>query len=782
MMKKVQKGGGEPYIKGKGRPNFAIDQPGGNKGAGVQTQMWDYVANANQNIRYDNSNQRINLPGNLCLDVWGGGTGNGTRVVQWPCHGGANQKWVKYGTSLRPAHAQNKCLDVYGGQTHNGAKLIIWDCHGGANQQWEASDGSTLTANTSAILGEHCGKGQGWQKYLEGVGTFIRDQHFPGDASFITITKGYTADIHATNGAVQTVKGPNDFNFCSRAGFNDAVQKIVITKRVALQQSTTIVPIRYIRIIPDGSECIQIAQLAVYGLDDPSVNLATTGIASAPNQWNWQSPAHNAIDGVLSSRSFPNIYHSTCGPNDSWQLDLQDEYPVNKIVYYNRQDCCNDRAENLIMVLLDYDGAEVWRGNFTSEAMVQTFNFTVNLNITDPYRFLPPEQKCDGYENQSKSASKHYVKNYYKTLMSETCMPYYTGEVKTCKAKEAVTIRELNGKIDKCASRLHPCQESFNMNIKNSIISASYGSENANEFMDVKPILDAKIANNKSQILVSNATFGRDPSPGNPKTLYLTLSTTFGTNLTYEIPEGRPVDVDRPNVVPNGKKNNRPPPTVNNAGNPTGNFTFSVLGQQKGGEGGQPDIPLPQALPPPPSGRQSHPKMPETPQHGGWAAANDDVFNVPVPNFLQKIEDVIYPPLKPDNNPLCMSWAQRTPSACAIDPTFMNANCQTSCDAVKTPRDLQGEERHKYGIARHREFTGFQKKYIPLSQCPDKKYVLKESVRPIYVKTLNLISKLNDLKSNFKTDIRSHPDYSLLMDKYSIKDNDGNYQPCEKCV
>ena len=38
-------------------------------------------------------------------------------------------------------------------------------------------------------------------------------------------------------GGVQVVTGPGEFNFCSKGGFNDLVQKIVVTKAIPVPYS-----------------------------------------------------------------------------------------------------------------------------------------------------------------------------------------------------------------------------------------------------------------------------------------------------------------------------------------------------------------------------------------------------------------------------------------------------------------------------------------------------------------------------------------------------------------
>lgn len=76
-------------------------------------------------------------------------------------------------------------------------------------------------------LGQNCDSYSGWQEEV-GVGSWTAGSGFPGDASFITVPAGLTANLVSNNGLTQTVKGPGEFNFCSRAGFNDNVRQLTV--------------------------------------------------------------------------------------------------------------------------------------------------------------------------------------------------------------------------------------------------------------------------------------------------------------------------------------------------------------------------------------------------------------------------------------------------------------------------------------------------------------------------------------------------------------------------
>ena len=130
--------------------------------------------------------------------------------------------------------------------------------------------------------------------------------------------------------------------------------------------------IRYINVSsnPDG-ECIQIAQLAVIS---DGVNVAPRGkVSYADRTWQGETRPSTAIDGTLAPRAYPNIYHSVCNKGQQWVLDLGKGYPVSRIIYYNRSDCCSNRANGMKIYLYHVDGRTVLKTLTLSGALVQEF-------------------------------------------------------------------------------------------------------------------------------------------------------------------------------------------------------------------------------------------------------------------------------------------------------------------------------------------------------------------------------------------------------------------------
>ena len=127
------------------------------------------------------------------------------------------------------------------------------------------------------------------------------------------------------------------------------------------------------------AECIQISQIAVFS---NGVNVAKGKPVSAANVHGTDIP-ETAVDGNLIQRKWPNIYHSSCKVGDYWLLDLQQEYPVEKIAYYNRDDLSvSPRAKGMLIDLMDSEKKVLKTITLTGD-MAQTFSIAVGQAATD---------------------------------------------------------------------------------------------------------------------------------------------------------------------------------------------------------------------------------------------------------------------------------------------------------------------------------------------------------------------------------------------------------------
>ena len=140
---------------------------------------------------------------------------------------------------------------------------------------------------------------------------------------------------------------------------------------------------RYVRIKASktaAAPCLQIAQLVVVDKNGQNVALNKRTQATKPNQP--ESNAQKVVDGTMGPRSYPDVYHSQgvpptwqCSRDAFWMVDLGDNFDIVKIIYYNRYDCCQERAKGMILELLDQNKAVVKSVVFPSGDMVIPFNF-----------------------------------------------------------------------------------------------------------------------------------------------------------------------------------------------------------------------------------------------------------------------------------------------------------------------------------------------------------------------------------------------------------------------
>ena len=134
---------------------------------------------------------------------------------------------------------------------------------------------------------------------------------------------------------------------------------------------------RYVKVLSGGSY-IQIPQLAVYSSDAPNVNIALRKPASS-NGYGWGGAPSLAVDGDLTPHAHykggrASEFHSRGGRGYWWQVDLQKEYPISKVVYYNRTDCCSSRANGMKFQLIDNIGQVVYTSSGFNTNRIQTFD------------------------------------------------------------------------------------------------------------------------------------------------------------------------------------------------------------------------------------------------------------------------------------------------------------------------------------------------------------------------------------------------------------------------
>jgi len=106
-------------------------------------------------------------------------------------------------------------------------------------------------------------------------------------------------------------------------------------------------------------------------------NVALTGTASQSRTCYGGSP-ERAIDGNTNGSWRNRSVTHTCRNSSGswWRLDLANKRSIiEKIVIYNRSDCCTSRIVNTYVQILDEDGQEVAKDTITSASATTTFEY-----------------------------------------------------------------------------------------------------------------------------------------------------------------------------------------------------------------------------------------------------------------------------------------------------------------------------------------------------------------------------------------------------------------------
>ena len=191
------------------------------------------------------------------------------------------------------------------------------------------------------------------------------------------INNGTTAQSNPTN--IKTLnQAPAGYNKCDPI-IGGGVNKASISASYGLNCSNVTNPplnARYVRITPnDKGDYIQVPTLEINAIVNGSIkDVATQGRASAANQWGSYSPPR-AINGNKNNSLG---YHSATPSRDNYfEVDLGSAYPLTEIIYWNRGDCCSERAIGMKIQLKANDGT-VYQPFILTGAMKQSLSVSAN--------------------------------------------------------------------------------------------------------------------------------------------------------------------------------------------------------------------------------------------------------------------------------------------------------------------------------------------------------------------------------------------------------------------
>lgn len=137
--------------------------------------------------------------------------------------------------------------------------------------------------------------------------------------------------------------------------------------------------IRFIRLQGRSAEAgLQISHVSVMSAD--GVCISRNKRVSSSGSTNVSSLV-SVVDGPSEARVSPGIWEGARG-QDWLEIDLGQEFSVAQIVYYNRLDCCQSRAENALVSLMDSNRNVLDFATLNSD-LVQTFNFSSSCTDSD---------------------------------------------------------------------------------------------------------------------------------------------------------------------------------------------------------------------------------------------------------------------------------------------------------------------------------------------------------------------------------------------------------------
>ena len=140
--------------------------------------------------------------------------------------------------------------------------------------------------------------------------------------------------------------------------------------------------VQFIRIVnatQPVSNFIQIGEVLAF--DKNGENVALGKQVTTSGEWPGWTPA-NAVNNNLNS-----AFHSANPPraSDFWEVDLGKEYNLERIEYFNRADCCQERIIGCTMILMNRKKVEVEKFQFKSNEMKQTFLISAEKNLKEAH-------------------------------------------------------------------------------------------------------------------------------------------------------------------------------------------------------------------------------------------------------------------------------------------------------------------------------------------------------------------------------------------------------------
>jgi hypothetical protein len=151
----------------------------------------------------------------------------------------------------------------------------------------------------------------------------------------------------------------------------DFTAETVSNTEVATKESSTPSGTRFVR-IQSSQAYLQVSYVSVQTADGKVVSEGKS-VSSSCGSCGYPAAPSVIVNGKAEARGHPGEWHGTSN-NDWIEIDLGQSFHVAKVVFYNRADCCAERATRAILTLLDADRKQVDAAVLNGD-MMQIFDF-----------------------------------------------------------------------------------------------------------------------------------------------------------------------------------------------------------------------------------------------------------------------------------------------------------------------------------------------------------------------------------------------------------------------
>lgn len=172
---------------------------------------------------------------------------------------------------------------------------------------------------------------------------------------------------------------------------------------------------RYIKLQQKQVGCLNLGEIEVYSNNENNIITPKTIVTKSSNFGDPDAfPGSFLVDGNKNS-----FAHTSCNDSGWFLIDLGKTVPINKIVITNRSDCCRQRANGIVLTILDTQQNVIYTANpITDKKNRTSYSETRDTQTTfDDYyltfTYFPPDPSVigdikDGFVNDPNYIS--YVK------------------------------------------------------------------------------------------------------------------------------------------------------------------------------------------------------------------------------------------------------------------------------------------------------------------------------------------------------------------------------------